>query len=206
MQYPIHLDPQGGHVEGGRVDITAYDGDEPAHARSDAELAELASLANRLMHHYGLRPDPWGDPEVPDAGKGRWTFAWDRGINRRGLTSYSARRISHSRVHAEHISVRSFVETVLHEIAHALVGPTHKHDEVWRSTAIAIGDTGNRLYEDRPAALMAATAPPFVGTCPNCKREVRKHRRSRVACRHCCDAHNYGHFDERFTLVWERAS
>lgn len=35
--------------------------------------------------------------------------------------------------------------TVLHEIAHAMVGNKHHHDRVWRDCAQRIGCNGNRL-------------------------------------------------------------
>jgi predicted SprT family Zn-dependent metalloprotease len=35
--------------------------------------------------------------------------------------------------------------TVLHEIAHAIVGAVHHHDNVWRDCAQRIGCDGNRL-------------------------------------------------------------
>ena len=36
-------------------------------------------------------------------------------------------------------------DTVLHEIAHAIVGNNHYHDRVWRDCAQRIGCTGSRL-------------------------------------------------------------
>lgn len=36
-------------------------------------------------------------------------------------------------------------DTVLHEIAHAIVGNNHHHDRVWRDCAQRIGCTGSRL-------------------------------------------------------------
>jgi predicted SprT family Zn-dependent metalloprotease len=36
-------------------------------------------------------------------------------------------------------------DTVLHEIAHAIVGGEHGHDRVWKDCAQRIGSTGSRL-------------------------------------------------------------
>lgn len=36
-------------------------------------------------------------------------------------------------------------DTVLHEIAHAIVGNNHYHDKVWKDCAQRIGSTGSRL-------------------------------------------------------------
>ena len=37
-------------------------------------------------------------------------------------------------------------DTLLHEIAHALVGRRHHHDAVWRAKAREIGCTGQRCH------------------------------------------------------------
>jgi hypothetical protein len=36
-------------------------------------------------------------------------------------------------------------DTILHEVAHALVGENHNHDEAWRAKAIELGATGETL-------------------------------------------------------------
>lgn len=36
-------------------------------------------------------------------------------------------------------------DTVLHEIAHAIVGNKHHHDRIWKDCAQRIGSTGSRL-------------------------------------------------------------
>ena len=37
------------------------------------------------------------------------------------------------------------IDTVLHEVAHALVGPEHNHDRVWKLAAMRIGCTADRV-------------------------------------------------------------
>lgn len=34
------------------------------------------------------------------------------------------------------------MDTVAHEVAHALVGPAHGHDAVWRRKAVELGGSG----------------------------------------------------------------
>lgn len=95
------------------------------------DLQEAARLARELMDGHGL------------AG---WGFAFDRARVRAGACHHRDRRITLSpaitRAHDE-AQVR---ETVLHEIAHALVGPRHAHDAVWRARARSIGASGERCY------------------------------------------------------------
>ncbi len=77
-------------------------------------------LARALLDEHGLRD---------------WRVALDRAKTRAGVTVFGTRTISLSapltRVHTED-EVR---QTILHEIAHALVGPVHGHAEVWKAKA-----------------------------------------------------------------------
>lgn len=95
------------------------------------ELGVAARLARELMDEHGLH---------------EWDFAFDRAKVRAGACHFTDRRITLSRhltaAHGE-AQVR---ETVLHEVAHALVGPRHGHDRVWRARALAIGASGQRCY------------------------------------------------------------
>lgn len=85
-------------------------------------------------------------------------------------------------------------DTWLHEIAHALVGPDHGHDEVWRTKALAIGCDGKRT-DDLPEGAQR----PWEGRCPD-GHTVHQHRRpTRVrSCARCSpDA-----FDPHRILEW----
>lgn len=46
---------------------------------------------------------------------------------------------------------RDLTDVILHEIAHALVGPKHDHDEVWKAKAIRIGATGEQWWFEPPS-------------------------------------------------------
>lgn len=131
---------------------------EPTHA---------LRMARELLTEHGLRD---------------WTVRLDRAKTRAGICRYRERVIGLSgpmtRLHSE-AEVR---DTVLHEIAHALVGPQHGHDQVWRATARSIGCSGQRC--------VPADAPrpegPWRGVCP-AGHEVTRHRRpTRVhSCSRC---------------------
>lgn len=73
-----------------------------------------------------------------------WTFAWDRAKQRNGQCDHMAKRITMSSVIVPLTSEEHVRNTILHEIAHALVGPGHGHDSVWRAKHIALGGTGER--------------------------------------------------------------
>jgi predicted SprT family Zn-dependent metalloprotease len=143
------------------------------------DLDAAASLARRLLDEHGLDG---------------WSFAWDRARRRAGQCRHDLRRITLSRelttLHAE-AEVR---ETVLHEVAHALVGPRHGHDAVWRATAVRIGATGRRTVD--PAA--PSVDGDWVGLCPAGHRVTRFRRPSRpLSCGRCADR-----FDVRYLYAW----
>ncbi len=131
------------------------------------DLGAALRLARDLMTEHGLLG---------------WSVVLDRAKTRAGVCRFRQRSIGLSgpitRLHTEE-EVR---DTILHEIAHALVGPDHGHDDVWRARARAIGCSGERCVPDgspRPSGL-------WVGTCP-AGHEVTRHRRpTRVlSCPRC---------------------
>jgi predicted SprT family Zn-dependent metalloprotease len=123
-----------------------------------------------------------------------WSAALDRAKTRAGACRFGRRQITLSaaltRLHSE-VEVR---DTILHEIAHALAGPGHGHDEVWRAIAVQIGCSGDRCVPpDAPRV-----EGPWRGTCP--AGHVRhRHRRPQrpQSCGTCSPR-----FDARHLIVW----
>lgn len=143
------------------------------------ELSDAYSLATGLVAQHGLDG---------------WTVTFDTAKRRAGVCHFATRVIGLSaaltRLHDE-VEVR---DTVLHEIAHALVGPRHGHDAVWAAQARAIGSTGSRcLPADAPRV-----QAPWVGVCRG-GHVVERHRRPErvMACRTCAPR-----FDVRHVFEW----
>lgn len=69
-----------------------------------------------------------------------WGFAFNRRKQAMGLCIYRRRTIELS-IHLveRDNSWEEIRDTILHEIAHALVGPEHGHDQVWKRKCIEIG-------------------------------------------------------------------
>lgn len=66
---------------------------------------------------------------------------------------------------ADHPQVK---ETLRHEMAHVLTGPTHGHDLQWKVYAIRLGaSTSARVSHD----LKIKTPPGWVSTCPKCGKK-----------------------------------
>lgn len=143
------------------------------------ELAAARALAQDLLAEHGLDG---------------WTVVLDRARVRAGVCRADRRETGLSRVLTALHDEAQVRDTVLHEVAHALVGPGHGHDAAWRAQARALGCSGDRcLPEDAPRA-----PAPWRGVCPAGHVATRHRRPERVAsCRRCSRS-----FDPRALLVW----
>lgn len=111
-------------------------------------LNEAKVLACELMQQHGLL----------DSG---WYFEFDKAKCRYGCCFYSLKKITLSAPLTE-IRDESWVRnTVLHEIAHALVGRKNGHNEVWRAKAIELGCNGSRCSDD------VSLKGKWKAVCPN---------------------------------------
>ena len=82
-------------------------------------------VANKLMKEFNV---PKG-----------WTFRFNNRKRSLGLCCYTTKTVELSRDFVR-LNERSEIEdTIRHEIAHALVGPGHGHDAVWKRMAVRCG-------------------------------------------------------------------
>ncbi|MBQ6668578.1 MAG: SprT-like domain-containing protein [Deltaproteobacteria bacterium] len=128
-----------------------------------------------------------------------WRFTFDRATRRAGSCCHTDRTITLAYEFARQAPDAELRETLLHEIAHALVGPRHNHDAVWRAKALAIGCSGQRCHS------ISFTPPRYVVTCENhCWAGTAERRRRNVVCRHCRGAILYQTYtEERFNTARE---
>lgn len=94
-------------------------------------IQDAVFMATDLMEKHGLYARGW-------------RFEFDRARRRHGLCNYRDKTISLSRAITEAAPESEVRDTVLHEIAHALVGPGKGHGPIWRAMARAIGARGER--------------------------------------------------------------
>lgn len=125
------------------------------------DLRDAMRNANALMHIHGL--DSKG-----------WRVEYDRAVRSFGACHYSSKRITLSRVLTETATAEQVRNTMLHEIAHALVGHDAGHGPVWRAMHRRIGGTGERIGRATTEQLQAITYR-WVGKCPQ-GHEFRRHR------------------------------
>jgi len=144
------------------------------------DLDDARKLAQRLMREHGV-------PAM-------WTFQFDRSKVRFGKCNYGRKEISLSRHLVELNKEAEVQETILHEIAHALLPRGAGHGPKWRALAESIGCQAKRCYGEE----VTRPLPKYKGTCPGCRREIHRHRRTMIACGRCSPV-----FDRRFLFVWE---
>lgn len=146
-----------------------------------ADLREVQHLALELIAHHL---------------SSGWSFGFDTAKKRAGACNFTQRRITLSRHLAERHSLDDMRQTLLHEIAHAQVGPGAGHGIEWRAAARALGYVGGTTHT-------LATATEFarwVGECPGGHAVLRFRRPDTRRARSC--ARCSPRFDRRFLIVW----
>jgi predicted SprT family Zn-dependent metalloprotease len=133
--------------------------------RDEHTLREIAARAQELLHQHRLK---------------QWSFQFDYGTRRAGSCQYDKHIITMSYDYAKQASDEEIQDTLLHEIAHALVGKKHNHDRVWRAKALEIGCSGNRCHDRQ------FTPPRYIMKCANgCWVATAERRRRNLVCKRC---------------------
>ncbi|WP_432547510.1 SprT-like domain-containing protein [Kineococcus sp. SYSU DK004] len=146
------------------------------------DVVAAVAMARRVLDEHGLRD---------------WTVVLDRARTRAGVCRAHRREIGLSRPLTALHSEEEVRLTVLHEVAHALVGPEHGHDAVWRERVRRIGGDDRRTLPPTAPRLPGA----WTGTCPAGHTVTRHRRPARTSsCTRCSRT-----WDPRHAFTWERA-
>lgn len=130
------------------------------------QLSELTILAEQLLQQHGLDD---------------WTFTYNKNKRRLGVCRQHLKRIELSQFYVERNPEPHIMDTLLHEIAHAIVGVEHGHNQIWKEKCIELGcapkscDGSANMPEGR-----------WQATCPTCSRHFAQHRRPKRFRRHYC--------------------
>ena len=103
-----------------------------------------------------------------------WTFDWHNKKIVFGTCNHTKQIIYLSKALVLHMEVNAVKNTILHEIAHALVGSGNGHNYIWERKAIEIGCDGNRTnnYESVNKNVVAK----YIGICNCCGKKYKMHR------------------------------
>ncbi|MDH3981663.1 MAG: SprT-like domain-containing protein [Kiritimatiellaceae bacterium] len=137
---------------------------ERAKERTD-RIEAVLHLALNLMTHHNLK---------------HWHFKLDHSTRRAGCCSYREKTISIAFDLARTADECAIRDTILHEIAHALVGKKHNHNAIWKTKAKEIGCSGERTHR------LQFSPPRWKVTCENCRwSHTAQQRNSKLICRTC---------------------
>jgi predicted SprT family Zn-dependent metalloprotease len=126
------------------------------------EIKLAKQLAEQLMAQHGIHS---------------WIVVFDNAKTRKGQTRFRRQEISLSTPLTEFNPVEQVRNTILHEIAHVLVGEGHGHDETWRFKAIQIGCTGQTC-----TPVVNRIPGRYTIKCNNCGESIGEYyRRPKIA-------------------------
>lgn len=130
-------------------------------------LEGIAYMARLLMNGHGLLD---------------WSFGFDNARRRCGRCLHRQKRITLSRHYVRLNVLEEITDTILHEIAHALVGFREGHGPLWQAKCREIGAQPQRCADK------SVVMPPkkCVATCGSCGTVFRRHRcRKGLCCKAC---------------------
>ena len=111
----------------------------------------------------------------------RWRFRFETATARAGICRYTAKTIALSVSFVLRAPWDDIRDTLLHEIAHAIVGPGHGHDAVWQTAARRIGCTAKRC------STVTHSPKRWIEECPRCRdRSFRQRLTAKVRQRSIC--------------------
>jgi predicted SprT family Zn-dependent metalloprotease len=113
-----------------------------------------------------------------------WKFGYDNAKTSAGMCRHRCKQITLSNYFVLNYKTteNDLLDTIKHEIAHAIVGGNHGHDRVWKAKALEVGCKNN----DRCLKFRFAEGR-WETFCPNqCWKPYRVHKRQRgLECEKC---------------------
>ena len=143
------------------------------------DLEELETIAAQELKEHGLRG---------------WTFGLAGMKRRLGVCKYRQKRVEIADFHARNNPPEVVLDTLRHEIAHAIAGPAARHGPRWRVVAVRLRATP-RSCDDSPETVV--TPGDWRATCPTCTKTYHRYRRPKSLSGYRCRC------DARSPLVFE---
>lgn len=144
-------------------------GEESSSVSNAPVIVQVYQEALALMKQHGLIEQGW-------------TFGISNEKRFLGRCYYTSKVITYSKYFL-HVPQAQITDTLLHEIAHALVGPGHHHNNVWRNMAIRVGAKPERCAR----GVTTSAQPNYVLECAKCKQRWYRFRIKAAThrLRHC---------------------
>ncbi len=109
-----------------------------------------------------------------------WTIRFDHAQRRAGACYFDKKVLSFSTKFLRNANNDDIIDTVLHEIAHAIVGPGQGHNLIWKKKAIEIGCSG-KIYHD-----LEFSKPKWIKFCSEGCWETKCFRKkNNLICKYC---------------------
>lgn len=127
---------------------------------TDTRAQALVALAAAMLSEHGLT-------------ERGWSFAWNRRASALGVCKYKTRTVELSRPFFDANDDDTALDTLAHEVAHALAGPAAGHGSEWRRWAVKLGATPQATTR---AAVRPSETIVWTGTCPVCSHTWSRSR------------------------------
>lgn len=130
-----------------------------------------------------------------------WRFDYDTAVRRFGCCKHRRKLITLSYEITKLNSEYEVVDTIRHEIAHALAtmltGRKHGHNYIWKRYCLFVGADPTRCYDSK---IVATPERKYKGTCPN-GHVIYRHRLGKVRKSSCAQCSRK--YDPRYLFNWE---
>jgi predicted SprT family Zn-dependent metalloprotease len=135
------------------------------------DIRQAETLAISLIKKHGLL----------DKG---WCFEFDNSVRRFGVCKYYNKTIGLSKKLVELNDEEQVKDTILHEIAHAIVGRGNGHGQKWKEVCIRIGAKPERCYSSEDTSTPELKYYAKCGACGTEHQKARlKYKNARRSCK-----------------------
>lgn len=121
------------------------------------DIEHAVEIGKRLLLEHGLID---------------WQLKLNRNKRRLGTCKQYLKQIELSEVYIERNEIEHVRDTILHEIAHALVGVDHGHDAVWKDMCVRLGCKPKACEND-----VDMPVGDWQARCPSCRQTFTRHRK-----------------------------
>ena len=121
-------------------------------------LIHLQTFANTKLKEHGLDD---------------WRFEYNTNKNRMGVCKHDSQTIGLSSLFVANNPLEELEDCILHEIAHAIAGPGHGHNDYWRHQCLVVGAKPERCYDSNE---IATPKPNYIIECSACGRRWKRYR------------------------------